>query len=370
MPAGNREKFQILYLQPGTSVFAGIERVVDTIGAELAATCGTEFAIDVLRVTQHENYPAEPRHYRSIFRPVTSRLHLMRIFRDVSKGGRYDLIIVPQIEPTVVFWLARVGIPQRITMHLHGNPRRESGSLKSKIKFFFLKYYVLPRITSVFGTSPRQLRAFEADFKCRRPMYWVPNPVRHFEAPGEDIRPDPAVITFVNVGRYAFQKGQDLLIRAFARVYERRRNVRLNLVGHGSDKAALAEQIRALDLSDAVRLIHYPDDPQRALFVSDVFVATSRWEGWSLAICEALRCGLPVISTDCEFGPSDILVDQRLGRLVAPDDEDGLVRAMEYYCDNIEPERSFSDFRKDYIDQYSAEKVVHIHADAIRQSAC
>lgn len=370
MAAGDREKVQILYLQPGSSVFAGIERVVDTIGGELAQKCGTEFAVDVLRVTQHANYPAEPRPYRSVFRPVTSRLHLLRIFRDVSKGGRYDLVIVPQIEPTVIFWLARLGIPQRITMHLHGNPRRESASLKSKVKFFLLKHYILPRIASVFGTSPRQLRAFEADFNCRRPMYWVPNPVRHFEASDADIRPDPAVITFVNVGRYAFQKGQDLLVRAFARLYERRRNVRLNLVGHGSDKAALADQIQALGLSEVVRLVHYPDNPQRALFASDVFVATSRWEGWSLAICEALRCGLPVISTDCEFGPSDILVDRRLGRLIPPDDEEALIESMEYYCDNIILERSFSEFRKHHIDQYSAERIVHIHADAIRQSAC
>jgi glycosyltransferase involved in cell wall biosynthesis len=368
MPAGRQGKIRILYVQPGTSIFAGIERVVDTICTELVKSYAAEFDIDVLRITQHKNYPAEPRLYKSVFRPVTSRFDLMRIFRDVARSKRYDLVVIPQIEPAVVFWFARLGHRQRIAMHLHGNPRREATNFKSKIKFFLFRHLVLSKVTSIFGTSPRQLREFGSDFHCGRPMYWVPNPVRRFDPPGDDLTRDPTVVTFVNVGRYEFQKGQDILVRAFAKLHARRENVRLNLVGHGSDKEALAEQINSLGLSSVIRLAHYPDNPQRALYTSDIFVATSRWEGWSLAICEALRCGLPVISTDCEFGPSDILVDQRLGRLVQPGDEEGLINAMAYYCDNIEHERSFSSFRMENIDQYSAENVVHVHADAIRRS--
>jgi len=113
---------------------------------------------------------------------------------------------------------------------------------------------------------------------------------------------------------------------------------------------------------------HHPDNPQVALSRSDVYVSTSRWEGWSLAICEALRFGLPVIATDCEFGPSDILTDQRLGLLVPLQEEDKLVNAMLYYCDNLNVEKAYSDYRKGYIDRYSAEKVVHVHADAL--TAC
>ncbi|ONF49463.1 alpha-mannosyltransferase [Methylobacterium radiotolerans] len=368
MRSANTDRLQILYIQPRTPVFAGIERVVDTICTELATNYSAEFDVDVLRLSQHKNHPPEPRHYRSVFRPVTSRLDLLRTFRAVIREKRYDLVIVPQIEPTVIFWFARLGIRQRVAMHLHGNPRREATNFKSTLYFFLLNHLVLRRIISVFGTSPRQLEAFKNDFNCSRPMYWVPNPVRRFDPSRTDTRPDPTLVTFVNVGRYDFQKGQDILIRAFARLYDRRKNIRLNLVGHGSDKGALAEQIHALDMSNVITLTYHPDNPQQALDTSDIFVATSRWEGWSLAICEALRCGLPVISTDCEFGPSDILVDQRLGRLVPPDDEDALVEAMDHYCENLIIEKSFSAFRKEHIDRYSPENVVHVHAKAIRQS--
>lgn len=366
-PATDR-RIKVLYCQPGTTVFAGIERVNDAICTELAKTYGDAFDVDVLLVSEHKNHPPLPRTYSIVRRPESTRLGLMRALRSAVREKRYDLVVVPQIESTVIFWFSRLGLKQPIAMHLHGNPRRESGHLKAKILFFLLRHLVLRRVAVVFGTSPRQLRAFTEDFNCRRPTVWVPNPVRTFEAPGPDDKPTAGLVTFVNVGRYDYQKGQDILIDAFAALYKRRQDIRLRLVGHGADKAALSEQIQRLGLSDVVTLEYHPDSPQQVLYASDVFVATSRWEGWSLAICEALRCGLPVISTDCEFGPSDILIDRRLGRLVPPGDEAALVEAMNDYCDRIAEERTFADYRRQNIDRYSVENSTKIHADAIRQA--
>ena len=368
MPIAGKQKISVLYLQLGTTIFAGIERVVDTICAELAKNHADDFDVDVLRVSQHENYPAEPRFYRSVMRPVTSRLGLLRTFRRVVQEKHYDLVVIPQIEPTVIFWFARLGIKQKITTHLHGNPHHENSHFKARIMFFAMKHLVAGRIASMFGTSPRQLKAFARDFNYKGSMFWVPNPVRRFEEPAENEKPNPDVITFVNVGRFDRQKGQDILIDAFAKLYKRRKDVRLSLVGYGSDEPMLADRIRRLGLSDVAKLVYYPVDPQRALFESDIYVATSRWEGWCLAICEALRCGLPVVSTDCDFGPSDILVDRRLGHLVPPGDEDALVEAMQYYCENLAEERAFDAYRRENIDQYSVEKTAKIHADAIRRS--
>ncbi|MCJ2093691.1 glycosyltransferase [Methylobacterium sp. J-072] len=368
MPAATGRKIRVLYCQPGTSVFAGIERVNDEICTELAKTYGDAFDVDVLLVSEHRNYPSTPRAYNIVRRAVSSRLGLMRAFRSVVRDKRYDLVVVPQIDPTVIFWFARLGLKRPIAMHLHGNPRRENGHLKAKILFFLLRHLVLRQVTVVFGTSPRQLRAFTEDFDCRRPTVWVPNPVRKFEPPAAEEKPPAGLVTFVNVGRYDYQKGQDLLIDAFARLYERRQDIRLRLVGHGADEPALSDRIRRLGLSEVVKLEFHPDNPQRALYASDVFVATSRWEGWSLAICEALRCGLPVISTDCEFGPSDILVDRRLGQLVPSNDEAALVEAMNHYCDHIAEEKTFADFRRHNIEQYSVENTAKIHAEAIRRA--
>jgi glycosyltransferase involved in cell wall biosynthesis len=364
----NNSRLRILYIQPGTKAFAGIERVVDSICTLMAEKYDELFDVDVLYTSIHANRPETPRKYKVIEKVAHSRIELLRIFRSVVKQRKYDLVVIPQIEPAVMLMTACVGLDLRLAVHLHGDPRRERSHLKAKILFSMMRHYFLRRVACVFGTSPRQLDAFKVMFASSVPQVWLPNPVRHFDATVPNVTAADTV-TFVNVGRFAFQKGQDILVNAFAEVVRLRPHARLKLVGHGAGEAALREQIAALGLTESVKIEHHPTDPQPALSTSDVFVATSRWEGWSLAICEALRLGLPVVSTDCEFGPSDILIDERLGRLIEPDDTEGLVRAMIYYCDNVEAEREHSDFRKQYVDRFSPEQVIETHVVAVLNAA-
>ncbi|MFN3402328.1 MAG: glycosyltransferase, partial [Ferrovibrio sp.] len=228
--------------------------------------------------------------------------------------------------------------------------------------------FMLNKLSTIFGVCPRQLRAFKKMYPTETPDFWVPNPVQKFSGP--EVRPPEPdrPITFVNVGRYDYQKGQDILIRAFAQLRRDRPDVQLRLVGYGSDEPDLRRQIDALGLGPAVTLEYYPTTPEIPLGSSDIFVSASRWEGWPLAICEALRFGLPVVSTDCDFGPSDILTDRRLGRLVSAGDEGALTSEMRYYCDNIAAERAHAAFRREAIDAYSAERVVHVHSAALKSA--
>ncbi|QDA36787.1 glycosyltransferase family 4 protein (plasmid) [Paracoccus liaowanqingii] len=361
-------KLRFLYIQPGTSTFAGIERVVDTVCTGLAEEYGAEFDVDVLYTSVHSSFPSGPRKYNAIHRVARSRADLLRIYRRVIGRRRYDLVIVPQVEPTVRCWFACLGRRQRFAMHLHGNPALERMNLRSQIVFFLMRHLVLDRLGGVFGTSPRQLRAFKAMYPTNVSDFWVPNPVRQFTGIDDVVEPVARPVTFVNVGRFAHQKGQDILIRAFSQVLRDRPDVLLRLVGFGNDEANLRDLIRELGLGHAVRIEHYPTSPEIPLRSSDVFVSASRWEGWSLAICEALRFGLPVVSTDCDFGPSDILTDRRFGMLVPPGDEDALADAMRYYRDNIQAEQAHADLRRKAMDDYSAGRVVHAHAAALRSA--
>ncbi|GAC1046295.1 glycosyltransferase [Rhizobium sp. No.120] len=359
---------RILYIQPGTSSFAGIERVVDTICSALSDKYAADFDIDVLYTSEHKNRPIGTQSYNTIDRIAHNRRELMSVLRDVIGAKDYDLVVVPQIEPTVICMIACIGIRRNFAMHLHGNPRLEPSHLKAKILFFLMRVYFIKRLTYVFGTSPRQLESFKAMFRSNVRQYWLPNPVRRFDAP-QKPEGEEGCVTFVNVGRFSFQKGQDILLTAFAEAYKLRPNIRLKVVGYGDGEAQLRNQIADLDLAAVVSVEHHPDNPSPALAASDVYVSTSRWEGWSLAICEALRFGLPVISTDCEFGPSDILVDRRLGLLVPVAGGEELVRAMLYYCDHLEEERAHAEFRQNFIDIYDTERVVDVHADALRIAA-
>ncbi|WP_439575009.1 glycosyltransferase [Phreatobacter sp.] len=359
---------KLLYVVPNTGKYAGIERVVDEVASGIARTYPGTIDVDVVHLSRYPNVEIVDRPYRAYQEDVKGRIDLLATLRRAMTRQDYDLIVIPQVEGSVIGWMASLGVRRRIVLHLHGNPDREKSHLRARILFFMMKAVVLRSLAGILGTSPRQLTAFQAMMPSDAPRYWAPNPVRQLDARQRDRAPgDP--IVFVNVGRFAYQKGQDILIAAFARLWAIRQDVRLKIVGYGTMEAELRSQVARLGLEACVSFEHHPENPQVPLVASDVYVSTSRWEGWSLAICEALRVGLPVLATDCDFGPSDILVDARLGRLVPKDDEVRLAEGMLHFCEHIDAEARHAGFRRDFIQRYDLDKVVGVHASALMEIA-
>ena len=125
--------------------------------------------------------------------------------------------------------------------------------------------------------------------------------------------------TLVAFGRLHVQKGYDALLSAFALVRAERPTARLLLIGLGPEEAnlrILAEQLElriAAAESDAdVIMPGMRPDPLRYLRLARVFALTSRYEGLPNALIEALAAGLPVLASDCPWGPRSILSDDAL----------------------------------------------------------
>ena len=134
----------------------------------------------------------------------------------------------------------------------------------------------------------------------------------------------------VAVGRLVAVKGFDVLIEAFACVRARESCATAGLVilGDGPERAALEAQARQLGVSDAVHFLGFVANPWAAMAKADIFVLSSRYEGFGLVVAEAVACGLPVVSTDCESGPADILKGNPRARLVPVDDPAAMADAV------------------------------------------
>jgi glycosyltransferase involved in cell wall biosynthesis len=151
------------------------------------------------------------------------------------------------------------------------------------------------------------------------PVLFLPNPVRDFDVP-EPTVDHGHTFRFVSVARLCHQKGQDVLLRAVAMARSRLPGFHVTLVGSGPEEAMLREMARDLAVEDVVTFTGYTSDPAQYLVDADCFVLASRWEGFGVALVEALRVGLPLLATDCDFGPADVITDPALGRLVTPED--------------------------------------------------
>ncbi|GAA4039044.1 glycosyltransferase [Sphingomonas rosea] len=136
-----------------------------------------------------------------------------------------------------------------------------------------------------------------------------------------------APVRLLAVGRLIAQKDYDTMLAAVAALPETM-GAKLLILGDGPDRARLEGAIAAMGLGDRVRLGGFQPDREAYYARASVYVMSSRWEGLPTVLIEALIAGLPVVSTDCPSGPSEILDGGRVGTLVPMGDSKALAKAI------------------------------------------
>lgn len=129
----------------------------------------------------------------------------------------------------------------------------------------------------------------------------------------------------VALGRLTREKGFDILIEAMRQVPQ---PWRLEIWGDGEDKSVLQTQIEACGLQDHIRLCGHTSQPLDMLRQADVFVLSSRYEGFGLVLVEALAAGCSIVATDCPHGPREILENGRYGLLVDNENTGSLAKGI------------------------------------------
>lgn len=114
----------------------------------------------------------------------------------------------------------------------------------------------------------------------------------------------------INAGRLTHQKGQWHLIRAFKEVVKKHPSTALVILGEGELKPYLEELIKDSGLSENVFLLGFHNNPYPFLKRSDIFAFSSLFEGFGNILLEAMACGLPVVSCDCDAGPRELMAPQ------------------------------------------------------------
>ena len=132
----------------------------------------------------------------------------------------------------------------------------------------------------------------------------------------------------LSVGSLKIQKDHFNLIEAFS-LLKFQKECRLLIIGNGPLKNKLKKFIKIKRLENEIIFIDFKSDLQIYYETADLFVSSSKWEGFSNVIAESLGCGLPVVSTDCKSGPSEILKRGRYGELVPIENSKKLALAIE-----------------------------------------
>ncbi len=133
---------------------------------------------------------------------------------------------------------------------------------------------------------------------------------------------------FVTAGRLVPQKDHDTMLRALA-IHRRSMDSRLIILGVGPLTERLKQRVAESGLTDAVDFLGFQPNVLPYIRQADAFLLSSRCEGFGNVIVEALGCGTPVIATNCDYGPAEILDQSRYGLLVEPEHPAAMAAAMD-----------------------------------------
>jgi len=256
---------------------------------------------------------------------------LVRYFReshpDAVQARMWPLTVAAIIARRLARSPARLVVSDHISLsHQHHLQRAKLALLKLSTRLFYPMADARICVSEGVAQDLARLSGIP-----RSKFFLVYNPV----APPSQASPHEgseriwgcAEARLLSVGTLKTQKNHGLLIDAFSRVADAL-DAKLVIVGDGQLRADLQRRIGELGLDDRVELVGHKADPSPYYATADLLVLSSDYEGFAIVIVEALHHGLKVVSTDCPYGPAEILGRGQFGRLVPVGDAEALARAM------------------------------------------
>lgn len=155
-------------------------------------------------------------------------------------------------------------------------------------------------------------------------MTVIANPVSDAAIAQKPHNYDRPCRKIVMAGRLAKQKNYPMAFAAMQQIVQKYPDAMLNVFGKGSEAESLQKAINDMGLQANVTLHGWTQNVLEEYENSDIYVMSSNFEGMPNALMEAMACGLPCVSTDCNTGPEDLIIDGENGYLVPVNDIDAL----------------------------------------------
>jgi glycosyltransferase involved in cell wall biosynthesis len=175
---------------------------------------------------------------------------------------------------------------------------------------------------------------------------------------------EPVVIA---AGRLTGQKGFDRLIRAFTPVARAHPQWSLRICGEGPRREGLEAMVARRHLEHAIELSGHVADIAAALRDASIFALSSRSEGFPLVLIEAMACGLPVVSFDCDTGPADIVEHGHSGLLVPQGDVGAFTDALLELIRDPDKRRRFGAAGARRAERWDADSVSRLWDQLLRE---
>lgn len=261
---------------------------------------------------------------------VLNNTRRIRVLRRLLRETKPDVGVAMMATANVTLALAGIGLPTKKI----GSERTYPPAMPLGRAWETIRRWVYPLMDGLVAQT-QQSAAWLSRNAPAAQIKVFPNPLLYPLSDQEPRLPPTKVLHDIScmrlllaVGRLGEEKRFDRLLNAFASIYESNPDWLLVILGEGPERNSLEAQAKALGIDQRVFLPGAVGNVGEWYKAADLYVLTSRFEGFPNTLVEALAHGLPAVAVDCETGPREILRHEVDGLLVPQDDQHALVEAL------------------------------------------
>ena len=339
------QSYKIAYCTPALYSAGGVERIVSFKASYFAEQLGYDVTIIVTEGKGRECFfPLSDKvkviNFELGFEALWKASFFRKVFLYLSKQRRYKKLLTAEltrIRPDFTISMLRREINFLTSLkdgskkigELHvnrANYRNFEANDTNFLKRLFSRYWM----NSLVGKLKRldQLVVLTEKSKATWPeldnISVIPDPIPLSLLVSKEAK-SKRVIT---IGRYAYQKGYDMLLQAWVEVEKHYPEWTLEIYGMG-DKTPYSKMITNLGIDAKRCYLKGPvENVEQVYHEGSIFVLSSRFEGFGLVLVEAMASGMPVLSFDCPAGPDEIITDGHDGLLVPLGDVNALANKL------------------------------------------
>jgi len=290
---------------------------------------------------------------------MMANLRRLYVLRKAMQRYRPDIVLGMMTTASILSVIASTGLRTRViaTEHTHP-PSQNLSSLWLK-----LRRRTYPRAAKVVALT-RDTASWIVNHVPGSDMAVIPNAVHWPLADSEPKVIPPARngrCRLLAVGRLHTDKGFDILIDAYRDLAQVFPEWDLIILGEGTERERLQTQIDAAGLADRISMPGRVGNMRQWYQACDIYVLSSRVEGLSNSLLEAMACGMPSVAFDCETGPREIIRPDIDGLLVTPvEDPQALAAALSGLMHDKQARKTLASRAVDVRDRFSMRRVLSL----------
>jgi GalNAc-alpha-(1->4)-GalNAc-alpha-(1->3)-diNAcBac-PP-undecaprenol alpha-1,4-N-acetyl-D-galactosaminyltransferase len=292
---------------------------------------------------------------------IKYNLHRIGVLKKAIKTSRPDVTISFDNITNILTLLACWGlkVPTIVSEHVHPSHGGLAGVWK------FLQKLTYRRADLVTVPTHSAISFFPSGQGYN--TFVLPNPITVPECDLIQSQLNTDDRHLLSIGKLIPQKGYDILIKAFAQTCDHHPEWTLTILGEGEMRSELEDLCAQLKLEDRVFLPGIVKNVDGYFKKADIFVLSSRYEGFPIALGEAMACGVPVIATDCVSGPREMIHHGRDGMLVVSENVDALAVGLDVLMSDPVKRQHFSHYAPKILDRFGVDRVMSMWNSAIKQ---